>query len=178
MKDILIKKWDEFVSDLLESRTYTHELGKSTAILIKWLSYYGMKYKVNMNHDTNDFQLYLWNDNFIKSKNEQEQKFGNRLNDILKIEQKNLFVGTGIGILFSFFLIFGLLTLLLLELITSSNFKLTYIVGSLLISLYILYIFVYKIEYIQQKLNIELSEIEKTVKQFILDVQKDNEIPK
>lgn len=68
MKDILIKKWDEFVSDLLESRTYTHELGKSTAILIKWLSYYGMKYKVNMNHDTNDFQLYLWNDNFTKDK--------------------------------------------------------------------------------------------------------------
>lgn len=117
-------------------------------------------------------------DNFIKSKNEQEQEFGNRLNDILKIEQKNLFVGTGIGILFSFFLIFGLLTLLILEFITSSNFKLTYIVSSLLISLYILYIFVYKIEYIQQKLNIELSEIEKTVKQFILDVQKDNEIPK
>lgn len=58
-----MKTYFDFINDILESRTYTHELGKSTSILIKWLNTYKLKYHIDLNHDTQDFQLYIFNNN-------------------------------------------------------------------------------------------------------------------
>lgn len=58
-----MKTYNEFVNDLLESKTFTHELNKSVSILIKWLTSYHLKHHIDKNESTQDFQLTIFNDN-------------------------------------------------------------------------------------------------------------------
>ena len=56
-----MKTYTEFINDLLESKTFTHELNKSISILIKWLTSYHLKYNIDKNESTQDFQLTIYN---------------------------------------------------------------------------------------------------------------------
>lgn len=64
-----MKTYKEYIDDLNESRNYTHGIGKTTAILRKWLSAYSLEYKIHNNEKSGDFQLYIYNNgNFTQRK--------------------------------------------------------------------------------------------------------------
>ena len=55
-----MKTYTEYINDILESRTYTHEMSKTVSIISKWLSAYKIKYNIDKNYETQDFQLYIY----------------------------------------------------------------------------------------------------------------------
>lgn len=62
-----MKTFNEYKNDLDESKYFTHSLKKVNSILNKWLTSYSLNYLIDINEDSLDFQLYIYN-NFNKNK--------------------------------------------------------------------------------------------------------------
>jgi hypothetical protein len=61
-------RFDEYIKGLNESRYITHGVQYIKRTIPKYLDYYKLKYNLDINKLTDDFQIYIFNTNFSKDK--------------------------------------------------------------------------------------------------------------